>query len=146
MNVGNLLATKGRPAITIGPAQSVREAVGLLAEHGIGALVIVNEERRPIGIVTERHIVRRLAEDAAILTRAVGDIMTTNLVTAIPQDELSMVLHAMTERRIRHVPIIDRNELAGIVSLGDVLRSQRDTYRGEADNLEARILRNPIAS
>jgi CBS domain-containing protein len=140
VNVANLLTTKGRPVVTIRPAQSVGDAVSLLATHGFGALVVVDEGRQPIGIVTERHIVRRLAEDGQILSRAVGEIMTRELVTATPRDELTSVLHVMTERRIRHLPIIDRNELAGIVSIGDVLRFQRDQYRGQADTLETRLL------
>lgn len=140
MNVANLLATKGGPVITIRPEQPVREAVAMVAKHGIGALVVVDETRRPIGIVTERHIIRRLAEDTAILSRAVGEIMTTNLVAATPQDELGAVIRMMTERGIRHVPIVDGGELAGIVSSGDVLRFQRDSYRGEADTLETRLL------
>ena len=140
MNVANLLTTKGRPVITIRSAQSVRAAVALLAEHSLGALVVVDEGGRPIGIVTERHIVRRLAADDQILTRAVGEIMTRDLVTATPRDELMSVLRVMTERRIRHVPVMEREELAGIVSLGDVLRYQRDQYRGAADTLETRVM------
>jgi len=140
MNVANLLATKGRPVITTHPAQSVRAVVALLAERSVGALVVVNEEGRPIGIVTERHIVQRLAADDQIMMRAVGEIMTRDVVTATPYDELTSILHVMTERRIRHVPVIDRNELVGIVSLGDVLRFQRDRYRGEADTLETQVM------
>jgi CBS domain-containing protein len=140
MNVANLLATKGRPVITAHPAQSVRAVVALLAERRIGAVVVVNEEGRPIGIVTERHIVQRLAADDQIMMRAVGEIMTRDVVTTTPHDELTSILHVMTERRIRHVPVIDRNELVGIVSLGDVLRFQRDRYRGEADTLETQVM------
>ena len=140
MNVANLLTTKGRAVVTMRVAQSVRDAVHLLAKHSLGAVVVVDEEDRPIGIVTERHIVRRLADDERVLTRAVGEIMARDPVTAIPQDELTAVLRVMTERRIRHVPIIDRNELVGIVSLGDVLRAQRDQYRGEVDTLETRVM------
>ena len=140
MNVANLLTTKGRAVVTMRVAQSVRDAVHLLAKHSLGAVVVVDEEDRPIGIVTERHIVRRLADDERVLTRAVGEIMARDLVTAIPQDELTSVLRVMTERRVRHVPIIDRNELVGIVSLGDVLRAQRDQYRGEVDTLETRVM------
>jgi CBS domain-containing protein len=140
MKIANLLTTKGRPVLTIRSAQSVGEAVALLTEHSVGALVVVDEERRPIGIVTERHIVRRLAADDWILSRAVGKIMTRELVTATPQDDLISVLHVMAERRIRHVPIMDGDALAGIVSLGDVLTFQRDQYRGEADTLERRVM------
>lgn len=140
MNVANLLTTKGQPAVTIRPAQSVAEAVSVLAEKGLGALVVVDQEGRPIGIVTERHIVRRLAADHEVLRRTVGEIMSRDLLTATPQDELSAVLHLMTERRIRHLPVLDGDALAGIVSLGDVLRFQRDQYRGKADTLETRIV------
>ena len=140
MKVGNLLTTKGRPVVTIAPAQSMRAAVTLLAKENVGALVVVDEEGRPVGIVTDRHIVRRLAGDDDILGRAVGEVMTRDLVTATAQDELTSILHVMAERRIRHVPIIDRTGLTGIVSLGDVLRFQRDQYRGEADSLETRLM------
>jgi CBS domain-containing protein len=140
MNIANLLATKGRPVITTRPAQSVRSVVALLAERRVGALVVVDEEDRPIGIVTERHIVRRLAVDDQMMMRAVGEIMARDVVTATPQDELTSILHVMTERRIRHVPVIDRRKLVGIVSLGDVVRFQRDQYRGEADTLETRVM------
>jgi CBS domain-containing protein len=140
MNIANLLTTKGRPVVTIRFAQSVREAVALLAEQSLGALVVVDGESKPIGIVTERHIVRRLAVDDQILTRTVGEIMARDLVTATAQDDLASILHVMTERRIRHVPIMDREQLAGIVSIGDVLRFQRDQYRGDVDTLETRVM------
>ena len=140
MNVANILATKGRPVVTIRPRESVREAVARLAESLVGALVVVDEGGRPIGMITERHIVRRLATDAKLLTRAVNEIMASDLVTATPQDDLPSVLHVMTERRIRHLPVVDRTGLAGIVSIGDVLRFQRDQYRGQADTLETRVM------
>ena len=138
--IANLLATKGRPVITARPAQSVKAVVVLLAERSVGALVVVDEEGRPIGIITERHIVRRLAADDQIMMRAAGEIMARDVVTATPQDELTSILHVMTARRIRHLPVIDGNELVGIVSLGDVLRFQRDRYRGDADTLETRVM------
>jgi CBS domain-containing protein len=140
MNVANLLTMKGQPVVTIRPAQSVSDAVSLLAEKGVGALVVVDPEGKPIGIVTERHIVRRLAADDEVLTRTVGEVMSRDLLTTTPQDELSAVLHLMTERRIRHMPVLDGNALAGIVSLGDILRFQRDQYRGKVDTLETRIV------
>jgi CBS domain-containing protein len=114
--------------------------VTLLAEERVGALVVVDEEGRPIGIVTERHIVRSLATDDKVLTRTVGEIMSRDLVTATPQEELKSILQVMTERRIRHMPVVDRGELAGIVSLGDVIRFQRDRYRGEVDTLETQVM------
>jgi CBS domain-containing protein len=140
MNVANVLATKGHRVVTVRPTHSVTGAVTLLAEKSLGALVVVDDEGRPIGIVTERHVVRRLAADRDALARTVGDIMTRDVVVTTPEDELTSVLRVMTDRRIRHLPVVDRAGLTGIVSLGDVLRFQRDRYRGEAETLETRVM------
>lgn len=140
MTIANVLTTKGRPVLTVRPAQTVKAAVALLAEQSVGALVVVDEDTRPIGIVTERHIVRSLAADDTALTRAVGEIMSWDLVTAAPDDELGSVLHVMGERRIRHLPVVEAGRLIGIVSLGDVIRFQRDRYHGEVDTLETRVM------
>ena len=140
MKIANILTTKGRSVLTVRPAQTLRAAVTLLAGQSVGALVVVDEDRRPIGIVTERHIVRSLAADDKALTRPVGEIMSWDLVTAAPDDELASVLHVMAQRRIRHVPVVEAGQLIGIVSLGDVIRIQRDRYRGEAETLETRVM------
>ena len=132
MSVASILSIKGARVITIHPHAFVREAVALLAHHGIGALVVEDVTEKPVGIVTERHIIRRLAGDAGVVARTVGEIMTGELVAGTPTDELAAVAHTMTERRIRHLPIIEGNVLVGIVSMGDVLRA--------ADTLEMRIL------
>jgi CBS domain-containing protein len=142
MKVANILATKGGSVITVGPGQSVREAVALLVNHGIGSVVVVDETHAPIGIITERHIVRRFTVDDGLADRTVAGIMSTQVITATPQDELASLVYAMTERRIRHVPIVSAGKLVGIVSMGDILKAQRDDYRGEAETLEFRIL-NP---
>jgi CBS domain-containing protein len=140
MKIASVLASKGRPVITVRPEHSVGAAVELLIEHDIEALVVVDAGDVPVGIITERHIVRRLPGQAALLARPVGDVMTTDVVVCSPHDELTSVLTTMTEHRIRHLPVVDGGRLVGIISLGDVLRAQRDTYRGEAETLQTRIL------
>ena len=140
MNIASLLATKSKPPITIRPEQSVREAVALLAKHNIGALVVVNAANSPVGILSERDIVREAARNEQVLARAVSEIMTRDVITGLPEDDLTSVANVMTEKRIRHVPVVDKGKLVGIVSIGDVVKAQRDEYRGEVETLETQIL------
>jgi CBS domain-containing protein len=140
MKVRQILASKSRNVITIHPDQSVSEAVAKLVEFGIGALVVVNEQATPIGIISERDIIRRAAANEALFSEKVGEIMTRDVITGIPQDDLASVAHTMTERRFRHLPIMDEGQLVGIISIGDVLKAERDEYRGEIDTLETQIL------
>lgn len=140
MNIASLLATKSRRPITIRPEQSVREAVQLLATHNIGALIVVNEADAPVGIISERDIVREAARNEQVFGRPVSEIMTRDVITGVPEDDLASVANVMTEKRIRHVPVMDKGRLVGIVSIGDVVKAQRDQYRGEVETLETQIL------
>ncbi len=140
MNIASVLASKGPTVVTIGPEQSVREALALLAAHNIGALVVTDDGRRPLGMLSERDIVRHLAQDAGVLDGAVRDIMTREVVVGSPQDDLGSVAQTMTERRIRHLPVMDRGRLVGIVSIGDVVKAQRDQFLGERDTLQTQLL------
>jgi CBS domain-containing protein len=140
MNIANLLATKGSLVVTTRPEQTIREALSLLARHNIGALVVVDESAVPVGIVSERDIVREAARSEQLFTQRVQDIMTSDLVLGTPQDDLLAVADTMTKRRIRHLPIVDKGLLVGIVSIGDVVKAQRDSYRGEVDTLQIQLL------
>jgi CBS domain-containing protein len=140
MNIANLLATKGTQVVTARPDQTIREALGLLGRHNIGALVVVDEGAMPIGIVSERDIVREAARNEQLFARAVSSIMTRDLVLGTPQDDLMAVVNTMTDRRVRHLPIIAHGRLVGIVSIGDVVKAQRDRYRGEVDTLLIQLL------
>lgn len=143
MNIGSLLASKGVKVITIGPQDTIRAALGRLAEHNIGALVVLDGLGGLVGIVSERDIVRALARTEAILVEPVSVIMTRNVVTGMPQDDLVAVGNTMTERRIRHLPVLEGGQLVGIVSIGDVVKAQRDQYQGEVDTLQFQILNEP---
>lgn len=140
MNIASVLASKGPTVVTVGPDQTVREALTLLATHNIGALVVTDDGRRLLGMLSERDIVRHLARDASVLDGAVRGIMTREVVVGLPQDDLGSVAQTMTERRIRHLPVMDRGRLVGIVSIGDVVKAQRDQFLGERDTLQTQLL------
>ena len=140
MKVSTILSTKRQRLITIAPGQTLQEAAVLLSQHNIGALIVVNEAVAPIGILSERDIVRRLGQTPGASTALVGDVMTADIVTGLPDDDLMSVAHTMTERRFRHLPIVVDDQLIGMISIGDVMKAQRDLYRGERNTLETQIL------
>jgi CBS domain-containing protein len=141
MNIKSILATKGANVVTIRPDQTVRDAINTLARYNFGALVVVDEQRTPIGIISERDIVRLAAKNDDFFSMMVRDVMTKNLITGLPQDEMRAVANTMTERRIRHLPIVDnQRKLIGIVSIGDIVKAERNHFQGEADTLRTQIL------
>ena len=139
MNIANILARKGSMTVTVRPEQSIREALGLLDRHNIGALIAV-EGDRPVGILSERDIVREAARNEKFFVRLVADLMTRDVITGQPHDDLPSVAHTMTERRIRHLPVVDKGRLVGMVSIGDIVKAQRDHYQGEVDTLQTQLL------
>lgn len=141
MNLSRILATKPVGIITIDEDATIREALALLAEHGIGALIVVTKNGSLCGILSERDVVRRAAKDEDLYVLSVGEVMTRDVIVGVPQDDIMAVAHIMTERRIRHLPIVDENSnLIGMISIGDVMKAQRDAYRGEIDTLELQIM------
>jgi CBS domain-containing protein len=139
MNVASILGRKGGKVITCRPEQSIRQALALLAEHNIGALVVVDALGVPAGIVSERDIVREAARDERLFARTVGEIMTRDVVVGVPEDDLRAVRDTMTERRIRHLPVVADGRLVGIVSIGDIVKAERDQYLGEVDTLQMQV-------
>lgn len=124
------------PVATISPDDTVAALVAGLAEHRCGALVVVHDGA-VAGIASERDVVRRLASDGAdVLDAAVSTIMTTDVRTCSPADEVDEIAGVMTQRRIRHMPVVDDGALVGIVSIGDVVLShirQLETDRGQLE-------------
>lgn len=140
MKLMRILATKTGDVITVHPEQQIRDAVALLAEYNIGALVVVDKTDKPVGIISERDIVRRAAVNEGVLAEQVREIMTKRVIIGVPQDDLYSVINTMTEKRFRHLPIMEEGRLIGIISIGDVLKAQRDAYQGEIDTLETQIM------
>lgn len=139
MKVSTILATKGAHVVTISPEVPVSEAVRLFNKHDIGALVVVSDDQL-MGILSERDIVRQLAHYERMLDVPVQDLMTPRVIVGRPQDDLASIIHTMTEKRFRHLPIVEDGRLIGIISIGDVLKAQRDQYRGEISTLETQII------
>ena len=140
MKIRTILATKGMKVITIQPDRTVQEAVGLLAQHNIGAMVVTEKDGHPVGVISERDIVRALAGEADALSRPVAEVMTRKVVVGSPGDDLKAVLKTMTEKRFRHLPVMEHGHLVGIVSIGDMVKAQVDQYRGEIETLETQMI------
>ena len=140
MNVSRILAAKPATVLSIGPNELIKEALSMLARYDIGALVVTDEGDDLVGILSERDIVRRANSVGDILSLKVGDVMTRNVIVGVPQDDLMSVAHTMTEHRFRHLPIVEGRRVLGMVSIGDVLKAQRDAYRGQIDTLETQIM------
>ena len=140
MKIDSILATKSAGVFTVGPDQSLEDAVGLLAEHDIGALIVVDQAGKPLGIISERDIVREAARNEKVLAQTVRRVMTKELVTASPQDDLETVLRTMTAKHFRHLPIVDRERLIGVISIADVVKAQLEKYQGEVDTLQTQIM------
>jgi CBS domain-containing protein len=143
MNMTTLLARKGPKVVTIRPDQTIREALQLLAEHNIGALIAVDEAGRPVGILSERDIVREAARNEAIFARVVSSMMTRDVIIGTPQDDLVSAGATMTEKHIRHLPIVARGRLVGMVSIGDIVKAHRNELQGEVDTLQTQLLEGP---
>lgn len=140
MKISGILSRKGSSSvITTDPSVSVTQFLRLLAQHRIGAVVVV-AGKRPVGIISERDVVRRLAEAGApALEEPISQLMSTELVTCTPEDALEDIAMLMTERRIRHLPVLDDGQLAGIVSIGDVVAARLHELEQTQAQLESYI-------
>ena len=136
MRINEVLAGKGsRDVLTVRPDSTVRELLGLLAEHNIGALVVSADGGSVDGIVSERDVVRRLHEDEHVLDAPVSSIMSTEVQTCQGHQTVDELMSLMTEHRFRHVPVVKNDRLAGIVSIGDVVKSRMSELEFERDQL-----------
>jgi len=123
MTVGIILAGKGRDVVTIEPAATLAAAVNLLAEKRIGALLILGADRRVIGVLSERDIVRVLAErGAAALDEPVASAMTRKVSTCNEAETIASIMERMTVGKFRHLPVVEQGRLVGLISIGDVVK------------------------
>ena len=136
MQISQLLRHKDREVATIDGTESVRTALAVLAEKGIGALVVSSDGRRIDGIVSERDVARGLHErGAGLLTEPVSGVMTAQVHTCPPDASVHDLARTMTDKRVRHVPVVADGQLLGIVSIGDVVKARLDELEEERRQL-----------
>ena len=133
---------KERPVRTIDPSKTVHDAIRTLCEYNIGALPVCEGDGEVLGIITERDVLRVCAgascQDA--LNRRIDEVMTRNLIICVPHDSIENAMHVMTQKRIRHLPILDGRKLVGMLSIGDVVKAKLDDA-----SAEIRFLRDYMA-
>jgi CBS domain-containing protein len=123
MTVSNILAAKGREVTTIEPGATMKSAMALLAEKRIGAVLVLGVDHRIVGILSERDIVRAIAErGAGALEEPVSRSMTRKVSTCTESETIASLMERMTEGKFRHLPVVDQGRLVGIISIGDVVK------------------------
>lgn len=137
MLIEHILHRKGSEVVTVTADEPVSAAIAVLREHNIGALVVAGGEDEAVaGIISERDVVRELAaQGSAVLNRPVRDLMSTDVTTCGPRATVDELMRLMTERRIRHIPVVTRGRLTGLVSIGDVVKSRIDELETETSTL-----------
>ncbi len=140
VTVASMLNQKGTDVLTVGPDEPISAAVELLADNNVGALVVSSDGTGVDGILSERDVVRRLhAAGSGVLDVAVRDVMTTTVKTCKRADTSDQLMARMTASRIRHLPVIEEDALAGIISIGDVVRFRLEELETAASSLREYI-------
>jgi CBS domain-containing protein len=136
MKISAILKGKGSDVVTASPDSTVQDVADLLAEKNIGAVLIADGGNRLKGILSERDIVRGVSRHgASLLTLPASDIMTKDVFSCSPDEEMNHLRREMTARRIRHIPIVQNDQLVGIVSIGDVVKNRVDELENEAQQM-----------
>ena len=136
MYVQSILTAKGNDVIAIEPTATIESAVKILAERRIGALLVLGPERRVIGIVSERDVVRAMAQSgAAALQLPVSQAMTRKVSTCTLADSVSSIMEQMTNGKFRHLPVVEQDQLLGIVSIGDIVKHRLMEMQQELEAL-----------
>jgi Predicted signal-transduction protein containing cAMP-binding and CBS domains len=137
MKVADLLKNKGQNVITVSPDEPVFQAMGKLIENKIGSLVVIDAEDKIVGIISERDIMRAAYSDYAMLkSKKVSQLMSTNIIVAIPEDDIDYIMGIMTQNRIRHLPIVTKDGIIGIISIGDIVKYQLEEIQVKNRYLE----------
>jgi CBS domain-containing protein len=141
MTVKAILSRKGSTVVTIAPAASLAEAAKLLSTNRIGAVIVTDPDARVIGVLSERDIVRALADrGAAVLELRVEQAMTRRVVTAGEADTVGEIMERMTAGKFRHIPVVENDRLAGVVSIGDVVKYRLEEIERESNAMRDYIL------
>ena len=141
MTVGILLKHKSGSLVTIAPDATLSQAVASLAEHRIGAIVAIDDGGHLAGILSERDVVRILAEKGPdVLSDPVSSVMTRAVVTCTEDESIPVIMERMTRGRFRHVPVVERGRLIGIISIGDVVKHRVEEMERESAELRDYIM------
>jgi CBS domain-containing protein len=125
MKVADLLKSKGQAVITVSPDELVFQAMGKLIENKIGSLVVADAEKKIVGIISERDILRAAYADYEMLKSIkVSQLMSINIIVAIPEDDIDYMMGIMTQNRIRHLPVVTKDGIVGMISIGDIVKYQ----------------------
>ncbi len=140
MNVAAIIARKGGDVITVDQNASLADAARILDQYSIGAVIILDSVRAPAGVLSERDITRAVARmGAAALTARVADCMTRDVVTCRAGDTLEHLMGMMTDRRIRHLPVMDGEMLIGVISIGDLVKQRIAEAEADAQAMKSYI-------
>ncbi len=153
MRIRDILLEKGKKVITIDAGRNIHDAIGMLNEHRIGALIVTREGDEVVGIITERDILRRcgdycvnvnetMSSEESACSSLVKDAMTKELVIGVPDDDPNYAMGVMTENRIRHLPILDEGRLVGMISIGDLVNAHLEERVFKSRTLKDYISRN----
>ena len=146
MTVKAILSDKGTSVITVAPTVSLYDAIMILDEHQIGSVVVTDADRRVIGIITERDVLRTIAHKARnpgtcqICDEPVGEVMTREVETCNEADKVYQIMQRMTEKRFRHLPVVEGGRLVGIISIGDVVKHRLRQMESESEALHQYVL------
>ncbi len=133
MNVASILRGKGSDIITANRTDQITEISKILGDNKIGAVLIVDGDRKVLGVISERDIVRGLSQSGeGCLKKPAEELMTSNVITCAPSDTIDEVMALMTAKRIRHLPVMEAGELTGFISIGDVVKNRMDEVEREA--------------
>ncbi|MBL8666515.1 MAG: CBS domain-containing protein [Rhodospirillales bacterium] len=140
MFVNDILKRKGSAITSVTAGQPIAEALALMAQHRIGAVLVVDGAGGIAGILSERDLVRAMNKNGkAVFDRTVGDLMTSPVVTCTPKDPVGAIEGMMTAQRFRHVPVVEDGKIVGIVSIGDVVKTRIEEAEAEVDALRRYI-------
>lgn len=139
MLIRQILAVKGTQVVTIDGGKTLRDAIALLTANNIGAVIVVDESNTPVGILSERDIIRAADRFADVFSHRVDELMSRNVVVGSLTDDVHAVEQTMTQKRFRHLPIMDQGKLAGIISLGDIVKAKLEESQDEIQALHTYI-------
>lgn len=140
MTVRKILNLKGSDVVTIAPEKKLLDAIALLAKHRIGALIVTGKKSEVLGVLSERDIVRLLSnKDNNRFENTVESAMTSPVKSCEPDDTIQRIMHVMTQGRFRHMPVVENGKLAGVISIGDVVKLRLEEMERESEHLKEYI-------